>query len=380
MIADNVLRRQLNPMEQARLIKRLKEQYGIKPGPKGEGQGTSNSVTVTEIARVVGVEPETAKQLNRLNKLILPLQELVSAGRLGASNGSELAAMTIAQQQALVDAIGADAVADLKRTTIQAAKKAPDTAALAAHIAALEAERDDLQNQLQRTETAEQEGESSSSLVESLQSQLEAAEETRQHYADALARLQAQGPVERIVEKVVEVEKPVPDPAQAEKLAALESQLDAAQKRLADLTQVGEAHRDLDQIEHQRREAEKALKDAQAALAAVYRSTAEQTGYRAALGQFVQEATKRARPILSEWQRMAEHPRHSLNWGLYYDVQGLAGMLESVAAGLRGLELDPQASKKHVTAGQILDITASTSQINEGGQVDGRTHALAESE
>ena len=30
MIADNVLRRQLNPMEQARLIKRLKERGGNK--------------------------------------------------------------------------------------------------------------------------------------------------------------------------------------------------------------------------------------------------------------------------------------------------------------------------------------------------------------
>ena len=235
MIADNVLRRQLNPMEQARLIKRLKEQYGIKPGPKGEGQGTSNSVTVTEIARVVGVEPETAKQLNRLNKLILPLQELVSAGRLGASNGSELAAMTIAQQQALVDAIGADAVADLKRTTIQAAKKAPDTSALAAHIAALEAERDDLQSQLKRAETAAQEADTASSLLESLKSQLDAAEATRQAYADELARLQAQGPVERIVEKVVEVEKPVPDPVQAEQITLLERQLAAAQTQIQDL-------------------------------------------------------------------------------------------------------------------------------------------------
>ncbi len=37
-------------MEQARLIKRLKEQYGVRPGPKSKRQGTSNTEIISEIA------------------------------------------------------------------------------------------------------------------------------------------------------------------------------------------------------------------------------------------------------------------------------------------------------------------------------------------
>ena len=225
MITDNVLRRQLNPMEQARLIKRLKQQYGIKQGSRID---LVTSVTVTEVTKVVGVGSETAKRLDRLNDLIPELQNLVSTGELGMSNGAELAVMTADQQQALVDAIGAHAVADLKRADIQAAKKAPDTSALEAQMAALEAERDELQSQLDQwtaqTATPSPDDESSS-LIESLRLQLDAAEATRQEYADELARLKAQGPVERIVEKIV------PDPDLHDRLQASETALNTLRQQ-----------------------------------------------------------------------------------------------------------------------------------------------------
>lgn len=64
LIADNVSRWRLNPMEQARLIKRLKERAGIHQGSR------LTSVNFTEVAGVVGVELETAKKRDRLNKLI----------------------------------------------------------------------------------------------------------------------------------------------------------------------------------------------------------------------------------------------------------------------------------------------------------------------
>ncbi len=74
LIADKVLRRQLNPMERARLIQRLKEMHGIKQGKK------DSSVKMTEEAKALGIGPETAKRLVRLNALIPPLQALVSEG------------------------------------------------------------------------------------------------------------------------------------------------------------------------------------------------------------------------------------------------------------------------------------------------------------
>ena len=61
-IADNVLRRQLNPMEQARLIKRLKERVGIKPGnPHGV-----NSVKFTELTPAAGLKPESPEDSHLL--------------------------------------------------------------------------------------------------------------------------------------------------------------------------------------------------------------------------------------------------------------------------------------------------------------------------
>ena len=53
LIADNVLRRQLNPIEQARLIKRLKEQAGIRNGNR------FTSVKFTEVAKAVGIAPRS---------------------------------------------------------------------------------------------------------------------------------------------------------------------------------------------------------------------------------------------------------------------------------------------------------------------------------
>ncbi|MCY0865889.1 MAG: ParB N-terminal domain-containing protein, partial [Sulfobacillus sp.] len=229
LIADNVLRRQLNPMEQARLIRRLKERYGIK---KGNNQRAGGSVKFTDAVQAVGIAPETAYQLDRLNKLIPPLQELVSAGKLGPSHGVALASLTPEQQTALYDAIG-EAITHLQLADIKAAKKGPDTRALEARITALEAERDALQQRLVEIHATAQDTMETDTLIASLQRQLAEAEAARQAAADEVARLKAQTPVERLVEKVVTVEKPVPDPAQTERIAALEQALAAAQSELA---------------------------------------------------------------------------------------------------------------------------------------------------
>ena len=362
-----------DPMVQARLLQERVKFAGVREGSQGKRGLDGHNVRLKDIAQSEGMEEKQLRRQLSLNKLIPPLQALVSAGKLGTSNGAELAVMTTDQQQALYDAIG-ESVTTLKRSDIQAAKQSPDTSALEAQIAALAAERNALQSQVKAAPDPE--------LLASLQDQLAATDEARQEYADELAHLKEQSPVERIVEKVVTVEKPVVDPAQAAVIAKLESDLAAAQKRIESLVEVGDARQNLVQVQTERKAAEKALKDAQSALGAVYRSTEQQTGYRAAVGKFVDAATKRARPILSDWQRIAEHPRHSLNWGLYYDVQALAGMLESVAAGLRLLDLDPVAAKKHHQR-PIMDTTATTdpaadsqAALDEGGLIDVDAYAV----
>lgn len=213
LIADNVLRRQLNPMEQARLIKRLKEMHRITQGVRTD----LTSVKMTEVTQAVGIGQETAKRLVRLNKLIPPLQALVSTGQLGTSHGAALAVLKSDEQQALYEAVG-DAVATLKVADIQAAKQQPDTHALEAQITTLRAERDHLQTQLRQVETATAQ-EPDPALLEALRDQLTESEETAQHYADELARLKAQGPVERIIEKIV------PDPATVDRLQQAEQTL-----------------------------------------------------------------------------------------------------------------------------------------------------------
>ncbi len=244
LIADNVLRRQItNPMEQARLIRRLKELHHIKSGPKSESQGTSNSVKMTEIAETVGVGSETAKRLDRLNDLIPELQALISTGELGTTHGTSLATLTPKEQRTLYDALGAERMSRLKVPDIQQAKKGPDTAALEARITALQTERDQLAAQVQDAPDP--------TLLETLQDQLAATEEARQGYADELARLKAQGPVERIIEKVVEVEKPVPtaDPAQAQRITTLEATLTTTQ---AELTLLKTRRKDLQNFQQER--------------------------------------------------------------------------------------------------------------------------------
>ena len=348
-----------DPMVQARLLQERVRLAGIqRGGDHKSGKSNGQNDLLKNIAAREGMSESTLKRTLNLNKLILPFQDLIRAGTLGTSHGAALATMTVDQQQALYDAIG-DSVTTLKVADIQAAKKIPDTSALEAQMAALTAERGELQRQLAaQTVTPSPDDETaSSSLVESLKIQLDAAEATRQEYADEVARLKAQTPVERIVEKVVTVEKP--DPAQAERIAKLESDLAAAQQKVESLLQTGYKQADLNMLESRRKEAEKQLAAAQAAFARVTTRENDQTTYRALVGKFVQEALKRFHQTAGEWQRIAEYPRFPLNISLYHDVQALAGQLESVAAGLRLMELDPAALKKRQQrAALIIDTTA----------------------
>lgn len=322
LIADNVLRRQLNPMEQARLIKRLKERAGIRQGTR------ATSVTFTEVAEAVGVKPETAKQLNRLNQLISPLQDLVSAGKLGASHGVALAALAPDQQQALWDAIG-ESITRLKVADIQAAKQPPDTRGLEAQIAALQAERARLQAQLADQPSTEQ--------MAALEERLRAAEAAQQAAWAEVERLRAQQPIDRIVQRIV------PDPVQARRIEELEAQIAAFQPIAERMEQHATLQKDIARLEAERRNAEGRLHSMRRVMdkvdAAMGTDPDEQ--YRLALTQFVMHARTRLRGLHDEWRTVAQmHPAPMVP-GLEPDIRVILEILQELGDGLTALPHQP---------------------------------------
>jgi hypothetical protein len=80
LIADNTLRRQLTLGEQARLIRRLKERTGVKRGPKG--QGKSISAIIAEIPELATASERKQRMIDHANDLIPPLFDLFSVKRL----------------------------------------------------------------------------------------------------------------------------------------------------------------------------------------------------------------------------------------------------------------------------------------------------------
>ena len=327
LIADNVLRRQLTPMEQARLIKRLKEQYGVRPGPKSEGQRKTNTAEFARIAKFVGVEPGTAKQLNRLNKLIPQLQDLVSTGKLGTSHGDALSALPADQQQALYDAIG-ESITDLKVSDIQAAKKAPDTTELESQIAALESERERLQDQLDTAPDPD---------VASLTKRLQAAEAAQQAAWSEVERLRAEQPIDRIVQRVV------PDPAQARRIAELESQIAAFRPIAEQIEQHDTLQKDITRLESERRNAEGLLHSMNRTMKKIDAEIDAEPAqrYRLALTQFVTHARTRLRVLRDEWETIAQMESAPMVPGLQPDIRALLQILQELGDGLTAIPHKP---------------------------------------
>lgn len=101
LIDANVETRQLSPMEMARSIRKKKQLLGIKSGVRA-------SMTSAECAEVFGVSERQFHKLDKLNDLIIPLQNLIDSGRLGITLGERLASLSPDLQQTLYDALGND--------------------------------------------------------------------------------------------------------------------------------------------------------------------------------------------------------------------------------------------------------------------------------
>ncbi len=112
LIKDNLLRRQLNDMQVARLIRALKEQYGVKRGrPENDSDGKEKH---EKISQLIGLTERRTQQLDKLNDLIPELQSLVASGKLGTTAAYELAFLSPETQKKLYEVLGEE-IAELKQ-------------------------------------------------------------------------------------------------------------------------------------------------------------------------------------------------------------------------------------------------------------------------
>lgn len=83
-LVENLQRADLNPMERARALKMLSERFGM---------------THARIAERVGLERSSVANLVRLTELEEEVQELISAGKLGAGHGKALLGLESGQRR-----------------------------------------------------------------------------------------------------------------------------------------------------------------------------------------------------------------------------------------------------------------------------------------
>ncbi|MDF9409736.1 hypothetical protein L7E55_15495 [Pelotomaculum isophthalicicum JI] len=73
-----------DPMKVARRAKFLKEYWEVERGGDRKSKGQNVPLkTLNDVAAAIGEDERTTKRLLKLNDLILPLQNLISAGKLG---------------------------------------------------------------------------------------------------------------------------------------------------------------------------------------------------------------------------------------------------------------------------------------------------------
>lgn len=272
LIKDNLLRRQLNDMQVAGLIRVLKEQYGVKRGGYRESKmekvdGSKRQNVVLKVADVVGMTERQVQRYDKLNDLIPELQALVSSGKLGTTAAYELAFLSPETQKQLLIAHG-EKIAGLKqseakelRTKIEAEvrteaekqvnelKKSIETLdrqKRELQILFEERERElkraiaDLEDQLRESVPPAKVAEIEQKLREKEREMASVRKEfasQEQEYRNHIAELKKQlvelrkNPKTEVVEKIVHV----PDPGQQTRIKELEEQIAQLQKELVDL-------------------------------------------------------------------------------------------------------------------------------------------------
>lgn len=119
LIKDNLLRRHLNDMQVARLIRVLKEKYRVKPGkPECGINGTVKHDKMSELTKLTGMNERQIQRYDKLNDLIPELQELVSSGKLGTTAAYELAFLSPSTQRQVLSVYG-ERIAELKQAEVK---------------------------------------------------------------------------------------------------------------------------------------------------------------------------------------------------------------------------------------------------------------------
>lgn len=213
LIKDNLLRRQLNDVQVAKMIRLLKEEYGVRRGNNQYLGGAS-----AKIAEATGLSERTVRELDRLNDLIPELQGLVSQGKLSRVAAYCLAFLSQEEQRDLVEILGESGVCGLSVQEARELRRQLD--AERARIAQGEARIRDLERQLAAARASSGESERLAAELARLREENE--------------RLKARGP--EVVEKVVEKVVTRPDAAQEAEINRLRAQVEQLEARLRDAT------------------------------------------------------------------------------------------------------------------------------------------------
>ncbi|RJX18815.1 MAG: chromosome partitioning protein ParB [Desulforudis sp.] len=243
LIADNEERRQSDddPIRKAKRAKFLKEYWGIHKGRPEKIHQFDEIKTAKDVARAVGVDTPNLNRLLKLNDLIDPLQNLVSAGKLSQAAAHSLAFLPPEEQEELLRTLGESGVCGLSAAEARELRKELDAVrkekeSLQDHLTELEGEKDGLSRQLagiqdsissMEEEIAEKLGRRYEEKLQGALSGLRQKLDEKQAEAEDLrARLKElkQKPVEKIVQEVVYKIDP-----------ALEAELEAARRQNVEL-------------------------------------------------------------------------------------------------------------------------------------------------
>lgn len=271
---------------------------------------------MAEAPALASMSERQQQRLDHANDLIPPLFDLFAGIALPITVADALAGWSKADQQSLLAAVGAERISGLKVADIQQAKREATPSHTESEIEAILNRVRQLQEQ---KDALERQVASQSAPSADLQARLDQAEAERAALEQELDHLRQAPPtvVEKLVEKVIEVEKPVPDPAQAAVIATLESELAGAQDRIENMLAAGHKRAELANLDAAKKALEKRLEELRHAMAqtADLDTKADHTRlYRATIAKFVEDIHKKLKPLLGDWQRITlSSPRSRLS-------------------------------------------------------------------
>ena len=109
LIASNFGRMKNDPVKQGRWIKEYERLRGVRHGGDRKSNGNNfRLITQDDIAKELGVDARTLRNLKQLNALLPELQDIISEGRINATTGYKLIAkLSEEEQQHLLEVLPA---------------------------------------------------------------------------------------------------------------------------------------------------------------------------------------------------------------------------------------------------------------------------------